>query len=226
MGLEGVELVIETEERFNISISDEEAENLKTVGDLHRLVLSKVNHKVDNRCASSTAFYHVRQILGRITGTPTSSIKLRTTIASLIPVDIREEQWPLVEEELDCSLPLYRTSNVLWLFAFIYLFFLVMVIISTGLDPNVIVVMIFGSFLVFKLMLHVTEPLAVCIPVDDVKDLTNHVLRKREYMFLDAEKTMNQNDIWIVVRNIVSIVLGTDPANLKKSTRFIEDLNL
>ena len=41
MGLDGVMVVMETEKRFNIAITDQEAEVLRVVEDLHRLVMAK-----------------------------------------------------------------------------------------------------------------------------------------------------------------------------------------
>ena len=43
MGLDTVELVLRTEEVFGISLPDEECEQIVTVGDLYRLVLTKLN---------------------------------------------------------------------------------------------------------------------------------------------------------------------------------------
>jgi hypothetical protein len=43
MGLDAVELVLRTEELFVISLSDEEAATVRTVGDFYRLICSKVD---------------------------------------------------------------------------------------------------------------------------------------------------------------------------------------
>lgn len=42
MGLDNVEIVIRTEETFNIDLPDDECGRVATVGDLYRLVLSKL----------------------------------------------------------------------------------------------------------------------------------------------------------------------------------------
>ena len=42
MGLDTVEIVLRTEETFNIDLPDAECERIVTVGDLYRLVLSKL----------------------------------------------------------------------------------------------------------------------------------------------------------------------------------------
>src|SRR5579872_2594493 len=42
MGLDTVEIVLRTEETFNINLPDDECSRIVTVGDLYRLVLSKL----------------------------------------------------------------------------------------------------------------------------------------------------------------------------------------
>ena len=42
MGLDTVELVMAVEEEFGITISDEEAQDIRTVGDMYQCVLRKV----------------------------------------------------------------------------------------------------------------------------------------------------------------------------------------
>lgn len=45
--LDGVEIVMEAEDRFNIEISDDEAEKIKTVGDLFATIKVATAHEAD-----------------------------------------------------------------------------------------------------------------------------------------------------------------------------------
>lgn len=45
MGLDFVELIISIEDAFDISIDDEEAENIVTVGDCHKFILKKIGNR-------------------------------------------------------------------------------------------------------------------------------------------------------------------------------------
>ena len=47
MGLEIVELLMSVEDSFKFTITDEEAENIATIGQLHDLVVSKVSPPMD-----------------------------------------------------------------------------------------------------------------------------------------------------------------------------------
>jgi hypothetical protein len=52
------------EQTFEITFSDAELKALKTVGDLHNLVLGKISRSNDlGKCASAMAFYRLRQAL-------------------------------------------------------------------------------------------------------------------------------------------------------------------
>lgn len=42
MGLDGVEIILRTEELFNIEIGDEEAASVETVGEFYKLICSKL----------------------------------------------------------------------------------------------------------------------------------------------------------------------------------------
>lgn len=42
MGLDTVELVVAVEEKFQITISDEEAQDMRTVGDMYQCVMGKL----------------------------------------------------------------------------------------------------------------------------------------------------------------------------------------
>jgi len=61
VGLDSVELVMRTEDEFCITLTDDEAGSVRTVDDLYRLVLSKLD--LTPSCLSSKAFYRTRQAL-------------------------------------------------------------------------------------------------------------------------------------------------------------------
>src|SRR5664280_544509 len=60
MGLDAVELVMAVEEKFGISISDEEASNAPTVGDLEKLVRARLEIADADSCLSQRAFHLIR----------------------------------------------------------------------------------------------------------------------------------------------------------------------
>src|SRR5262249_16894428 len=68
MGLDTVELVMEVEEAFGITIPDQEAEKIQTVGDLYHYILATLGGPplTTPGCLSAAAFYRLRrQLMGR-----------------------------------------------------------------------------------------------------------------------------------------------------------------
>ena len=61
MGLDYVELILAVEDSFQIHIADEEANAVSTVGDLHKLVVAKLQGQDTKRCLTSAAFYRTRR---------------------------------------------------------------------------------------------------------------------------------------------------------------------
>ena len=62
--LDGVELVIDIEKAFNIKITDDEAEDLRVVGQLYDLLMNKISLNETNRkCATAMVFYRLRQVI-------------------------------------------------------------------------------------------------------------------------------------------------------------------
>lgn len=64
--MEGVEILVEVEAAFGITLDDRSAERVVTVGDLCELVLSIVPGAKQERCLSALAFWRLRAALGSL----------------------------------------------------------------------------------------------------------------------------------------------------------------
>jgi hypothetical protein len=94
MGLDAVELIMETEEIFGITITDAQAASIVSVSDFISLVQNAVDSKdIDRPCLCQHAFHRIRLALTRATKTPRSRIKLTTSIKSLFPPPRRNQTW-------------------------------------------------------------------------------------------------------------------------------------
>jgi len=76
MGLDGVEIVMEVEETFDIAIEDSEAEKILMPGQLIELVLSKVGRTTHAACLTQRAFHILRASLMRQLGIERNQIRL------------------------------------------------------------------------------------------------------------------------------------------------------
>jgi len=104
MGLDGVELILAVEERFQISLLDEKVGNVVTVGDLYALVLSKLGAASAAGCATSVAFYRTRCALAAIAGVERRSIRPATPLAPLLSGGVRE-RWGALSRSTGLNLP-------------------------------------------------------------------------------------------------------------------------
>src|SRR5687768_242840 len=97
MGLDGVEMVMATEERFGITISDAEAELISTPGMLIDLVVSKVQLNSERFCRSQRAFYLLRRALHTTLGLERSAIRPESQIRTLNTGEAPEFFWPKLQ---------------------------------------------------------------------------------------------------------------------------------
>ncbi len=88
MGLDLVEIVLQTEETFNLNLPDDECEQIQTVGDLYRLVSSKLQ------------LPHIPGIEIETAGTGKSRMRSRTSLGTWSPPDVWLTVKAIVVEQL------------------------------------------------------------------------------------------------------------------------------
>jgi acyl carrier protein len=93
MGLDAVELVMSVEERFSISITDEEASEALTVGDLKRLVRAKLEVADVAGCLTQRAFHLIRKNATAEFGVLRHNLRPDTPLESVVPQSTRRESW-------------------------------------------------------------------------------------------------------------------------------------
>jgi acyl carrier protein len=98
MGLDGVELIIEIEEHFGITISDAESQDIVTVGDMLSLINARVDGSRQSRCRSFVAFLQVRRFVRDFLEEPNRRMRPSDRIKSIIPWNRRREFWLSLSE--------------------------------------------------------------------------------------------------------------------------------
>ncbi len=93
MGLEGVELIMEIEERFGVTIADAEAGACATPAALIDLVFGKLQASDKRVCVSQRAFYLLRKGLTRTLGVSRRKVNLSTDIRSFTAGRSEREIW-------------------------------------------------------------------------------------------------------------------------------------
>jgi len=100
MGLDAVEILMEVEDAFEISISDAEAETTLTPRELINLVMSKVGCTDRAVCLTQRAFHRLRAALRRQTGTRRDWIRPDTPTRQLLPGEGRKTLLKAVLEDI------------------------------------------------------------------------------------------------------------------------------
>ncbi len=232
MGLSSFEIVLEVEEAFAISLPSDESQNIRTVGELHALVLKLVSHReVDsNRCLSTATFYELRRAIWNSEKTK-AKIRPTSSLASVFPISKRRRKWRELQSNLNWKFP--RLELPTWLMLVIcvtavvvafplFFYFLTIVRLEETLS---VVLAISGAALIAVALNVLTLPLALyprnCSTVGDiVKALVGLNYRTLSEKYSASSST----DVWNLVQAIVSEQLGVDKSLVTPQARFVEDL--
>jgi len=105
MGLDGVELIMEIEKAFEISIPDPEAEKIRTVGDLHNSVWNHLKDQHSNRCNSQMLFYKLRIYFTSTYGLERNYFRSDTKLNDILPYENRRELYLDFASNIHLKLP-------------------------------------------------------------------------------------------------------------------------
>jgi len=105
MGLDSVELLMAVEEKFGISISDEEAQRTLTVGDMKRLVQAKLDVADNASCLTQRAFHVIRKNATAEFGLQRRGLRPDTRLETIIPSIDRRRKWEQFATTMGVALP-------------------------------------------------------------------------------------------------------------------------
>lgn len=169
MGLEMVEIMMEIEDTFGITIPDNQYLDLQTVGHLHAFVLAKVldrshciieekmpGHFSDSR--EVTVFRNLRENLSSISHVDEQKIRSSTRLDSLFPRKTRLKDWKRLQEESNYKIPSLYYSGWWSLYYLILLFIIsgIGIYIASHIDDiqlstNLATISIFSPFIIIYL---------------------------------------------------------------------------
>jgi acyl carrier protein len=221
MGLDGVEIIMATEERFGITIPDEDAEKMRTVGDLHHYVLHKLETQYpEDRCLTSANFYLFRRSCMRTLHVPRSDIKPSTRLSNLLPSRHRSSYWKQLRSETQLELPALLLP--LWSYPIIFMPALLVLWVlhgQFGTEPALLL-----SIVIAAISYLIVSPHANRFPrqITTVRDLV-YVVTPAEQQ-LPAETRHDPDFIWSEVKQIIVDQLRVDPAKVTPTADLVRDL--
>jgi hypothetical protein len=89
-----VRMIMEVEQRFDVTIPDEQAERMVTVGDLYLYLLRKTRRTTQTPCPTSQAFYRLRRTLMAEFSVDRGQVRPATRLCKLFPAANRRATWP------------------------------------------------------------------------------------------------------------------------------------
>ena len=243
MGLDAVELVMRVEDEFGIAIPDDEAGSVRTVDDLYRIVLSKLD--LTPACLSSKAFYRTRQALMASLQVPRRSIRPSSDLESLLPLSSRRDKWDEIAQRLALDFPRLRYSSV-WRQCFFWIGALISAVVVLCL--GILVERAFGGFVTsgeiwvpgFVIWIIFTAGLNSLInrsalslqtelPCQTAGDLSRMVLVSNHEHFSPAtgqDTVLSKDYVWAKLVAIICDQLGLEREEVVPSARFVEDLGV
>jgi acyl carrier protein len=233
MSLDIVELIVEIEDKFGVTIPDRDAERIRTVGNLYQYLLGCRN--VARRfpgpevCPSSATFYRARRALCAQLGLARRSVTPSSVLAELIPEDQRRSHWQQLRAALrPFNLPGLQRPG--WLRIVLPFGWIAQVAASVGAclegRPLLAAVILACAALYALLGYLLTRPLAVCVPdgCGTMRGLVCTALHGNRDEAYAALGRMSERELWNQLCHTIGTQLGIDPALLTPETDFVDDL--
>lgn len=230
MGLDIVELVMEIEEAFSITIPDEEAARMVTVGDVFDYIVARTSIPRDNSiCLTAVTFYSLRRAATTL-GAP-QRLRPHDSTLAILPDHNRQKFWSRLQTLSELHLPSLRRPN--WLITICT----VLVIISSVLIGMFVfhfadsLFVGFASasasgFVLAVVIRGITRPLAIypassCVTL---RGLAESALAINFATLSEQYQGAGDKDLWVTLRSIVVEQLGVSPDEVTRSASFVNDL--
>ncbi len=225
MGLDGVELVMEVERRFGITIKDGEAQQIRTVGDLARLIDDRMAGKTRSACPTMEGFLAVRRLIRQFLTSPDFRLRPSMQIASVVPAHSRRRFWRRVRTQLGVPLPpLEQTQGTRLLLTTIYVGLIAMGVSTALIDPAILPLgVVFASLCMLGIHWIMgwwrTE---VPASIATVGQLSQRVAG----LSVAIAPPLSSREVFERLREIIVDQLGVRPDEVVMDARFVEDLGL
>jgi len=116
MGLDSVQIIVDTENCFGINIEDKAAEDMRTVGDLVDYVWNNIKHQDAKACLTQILFFRLRKFFVENLFITPSQFKPRTHLSELGKKEQFDNLWEKLEYELKLIIPKVFTGDRVLIF--------------------------------------------------------------------------------------------------------------
>lgn len=225
MGLDGVEIVMEVEDHFGITIPDSQSAAVRTVQDLLDIINSRVNAAANVVCPTLPAFLTVRREVREFVQQPDLRLRPSTAIADVIPWSRRVEFWGRIAELVGTQRPALRRPK--WLRNTLLNVSLVVTLYALALcdfDPVILPLGVLSAAFVIGLLHLVTRPFRLS-PPDSLATL-GQFSRQFAGVTTALKPIDSPEAVFADLRKIIVDALGVNPDEVVPTARFVEDLDM
>ncbi len=225
MGLDVIEIIMEVEDRFGITISDNEAQSVITVGNLLNLIKSRIAAAHTARCPSLAAFLRIRQVTRECLEQPGLRIRPATAIAAVVPFHRRARLWWALQNVYGTSPPPLRRSKLLrYSLVAAATITIILALSMVRFDPALLPLGLFAAA-TFIVALYVTTCLFRVVPPTKFStfgDATRRLVGRSSA----TKPALTETEILQHVRRICVDILGVKADDVVPTARFVQDLGL
>jgi acyl carrier protein len=232
MGLDSVEMLVNVEKAFGITISNFEAEKITTVGDIHAIVWRSVQGRQSMRCKSQQLYYKLRFTLINKFKVAKDEVVLSASLNDIFPQTNRRLLYRSLEKELQLKLPELVLpaiwTNVLRITG--------IMLIPGLLVWSLVLVNVFNytRWLYLLPMLGIVGTLFISNILDSVrtifhpetiKGFTKLVL-SNNYATLIQEEGTNKKEMVLIINNIIADIAGLAIQEITPEKKIHDDLGI
>lgn len=221
MGLEMVDIVLQTEDAFSIYIADEDMFNIVTVGQYYDYIVAKLDESHCTKCVSSVVFYRLRRAVCSCLGVDRKAIRPDTDLVALLPPRSHKKIWSDLVETSDLVFPpLIPPKWGNYIAALGTGGFVVAALLQHSLLVGYVAV-IFLAALYFAASPLETSAFENAATIRSMVELLVQTNRGR---LLEKERIWSPDEIWDTLVGIIVNALGVDAQEVTREAKFVADL--
>jgi acyl carrier protein len=232
MGLDSVEILVNVENAFGITISNYEAEKIATVGDIHNVVWRSIQGRQSMRCRSQQLFYRLRYILINKFNATHEGIVPEASLNDVFPKNNRRLKYRRLQKELNLKLPELVLSPI-WARALTVTGIILIpgmlvaaLLLIYGYDRTRWLFLLPGLGLMATVFIsNILDAVRVHFKPDKMRDYTQTVL-SLNYGTLMQESGINRKEMEIVINNIIAETVGLELHEISPEKSLTDDLGI
>jgi len=228
MGLDSVELILEAEEAFGISLADDEMTKIVTVGQFYDAIMRELPRPEKKFCLSAVTFHRLHQPILTVTGRKRGEVRPTTRLDTLIPRRRRKAAWKKIQRLSGLRLPSLRLP--MWAVTVVVICVVLMevaAVFALHWPFNWVSILLgFMGFIFGCCIADAVVGTGLASHFQTVGGLTKAVLATNFAKLSGEIADFDRNEVWESVRILVADQLGVEVEKVTRDANFVADLGM